>query len=143
MVSRTRIVIASALAPLVVPTLFLVFHWAVNPHAGVALVLLFSTAAAYVGLLVLGLPAAYGLYRIHLLNVWYLALAGMFGGVVVMFAFLQVFGRFLQPSEPFGFLGAVWGATLGLLVALVFCALVGITRRSSGRRYRAATYALR
>ena len=138
MVSHTRIVIASALAPLVVPASFLVFHWAVNPHAGVALVVLFSAAAAYAGLLVLGLPVAYGLYRIRLLNLWSLALVGVFAGVIVMFAFVQVLGRLLQSSGSFGLLGAAWGATLGLLVALVFCALVRITRRSSGRRSRAA-----
>jgi len=129
-----RLILATVFAPLIVPAVFLAFQLlSADNRSAIFLVAFFSTATAYVGTLVIGLPVVYGLRRARMLNLLSLALAGAAGGVIMFFVFSLFLGFVLESSAPFDLLQALWGGTLGLLVSLAFGALAGITWRSSGR----------
>ena len=129
-----RLIMATVFAPLIVPAIFVAIQlFASDNHAAIQLVVFFSTATAYAGTLVIGLPAVYALRRAQMLNLLSLALAGAAGGVIMFVVFLRFLGFLLESSAPFDLLQALWGGALGLLVSLTFGALAGITWRSSGR----------
>ena len=131
---RRRLVMATVFAPLIVPAVFVAFQlFAADNYAAMFLVAFFSTATAYVGTFVIGLPVFYGLRRARMLNLLSLSLAGVAGGVIMFFVFSLFLGFLLESSAPFEFLQALWGGALGLLVSLAFGAFAGITWRSSER----------
>ena len=131
---RRRFAVATAIAPLTVPARFLIAQlFAADNRTAIWFVGVFSTATAYLGTLLVGVPVVFLLRRTRLLNVYSLGLAGSIGGILVFLVFSKFLGFFLSSFAPFRPLHVWWGLTLGLIVSLVFCALAGISWRSSGR----------
>lgn len=89
--------------------------------------------SAYVGMLVVSVPAIWSLWRVRALRLVSINVAGVFGGVIVFYGFLQILSHMLQSSGPFGMVQFAWEATLGLMVSVAFGVLAGTTWRPSGR----------
>ena len=135
MIDPRRLVLAAATAPLLAPVAVAIFVIATGERnlSAVLLEVLAALFTAYVGTLAVGVPAMWSLWRVRALNLVSINLAGMFGGVIVFYGFLQLLGYMLQSSGAFGIVQLIWGAALGLLVSMAFSAIAGLTWRSSGR----------
>ena len=93
----------------------------------------FSVLAAYVCLIVAGLPIVHVLRRIGHLNLVSLSLLGVLAGILVFYGFGQLLVILFQAKASFGLAEVLWGAWLGFSVALVFGLIAGLTFRSTGR----------
>lgn len=129
--NESRVGLAAAVAPMA-PTVLVVVASMVLPYGfGNALffAILFSMLTSYLGFFLVGLPLVHLLKRPGYLNFGTLAIAGVVAGVIAFAAFSLVFGLMLSSRGSFGVLGAAWGAGFGLLVAIVFGLVAGVTRR--------------
>jgi hypothetical protein len=134
--TESRFGLAAAVAPMA-PTVLVVAAAILLPHGfGNALpfAIIFSVPTSYLGFFLVGLPLIHLLKRKGYLNFSTLAIAGIAAGIVAFAGFSVVFGLMLGSRSSYGAVGAAWGAGFGLLVAIVFGLVAGITRRSS-RRY--------
>jgi len=89
-------------------------------------ILSISLVASYIGVLLLGLPAAYFLDRLRWLNLATLAVSGALGGIAVFWLFLFLLVHVVFKSSEALFPWTLWGAPLGLFVALVFGVIGGV-----------------
>lgn len=130
---RRRTSLAAAVAPAVLPLLVgglelangVGFSWGFLTVGLVA-------GSSYAGMFFIGLPAILILRHFGQLNLVTLALVGICGGILTFFCSLTILGLLLGSSAAFGTVQVLWGATLGLAVALSFGAIAGITIRSTG-----------
>lgn len=116
-----------------------------------AAVVAISAAFAYVGLIIFGLPAIYMLYRLDRLSWWSLAIVGIVIGCFMAGVFMTLLAVALNSNNPWGNPLLIFGhptiagytfctgTALGLVAALGFDLISGITLRSNERRYRSAT----
>ena len=86
----------------------------------------------YLGFFIVGYPLIYLLRRTGFLSLPVLMLSGPVIGVLVFYFFLLFLSFLLGSSASFGLSAIIWGAGLGLCVALSFGLIAGITWRSSG-----------
>ena len=91
-----------------------------------------SAITAYVGLFAIGLPIMRALRRAGRLNLLSLTLCAVPAGVLAFYLVLRLLGFLLESSAPFELSQAIWGASHGAFVALVFGVIAGLTLRSSG-----------
>jgi hypothetical protein len=91
-------------------------------------VVIVAAAFGYVGIVFIGVPAAYFLARRGTLNLVALAVAGALGGIPVFGVFVVVVDRLANnpPEWPY----SLWGAPFGLVVALAFGVIAGVPART-------------
>ena len=137
--SETRFNLAAATAPLVPAFLVVVVPTILTGGTAYGnawfLAILFSVVTSYVGLLVV-LPFIVYLRRNGRLTFVMLSVAGVAGGMVLFAGFLYVFAFMLgtQGYYDYDLQDAIWGALLGLTVAVPFGLIAGITNQPSPTR---------
>ena len=132
--SRDREIAGVIIAPLVIPFVVFVFgaSGAFGAQGVISLVAIFSSVIfSYSGMFILGLPAVYFLKRFGRFNLGWVLVAGVVGGAVVWFVFLELFSRSLESESGVSYLSIVSGAIMGSLVALTYGLIAGV--RTSGR----------
>lgn len=132
-----RLLAAILFAPLSVPALFLfVLVMLGGALREVVEIVAFAAPVSYLGFLFLGLPSFFALQRSGRANLWSLLVAGAIGGAITMLVFSTLlFGVSTWQYATLGnIVGQIlWGVGLGVCVAISFCLIAGITRRSTGR----------
>ena len=87
---------------------------------------------SYLGFFIAGFPLIYLLRRAGVLSLPALILSGPVFGIFVFYYFSLFLNYLLGTSASFGLSASLWGALLGLSVALSFGLIAGITWRSNG-----------
>ena len=131
--NESRFFWAAAVAPLT-PTGLVIAASLLLPYGfgnGLFFAILFSVLTSYLGFFLVGLPPVQLLKRKGYLNFGTLAIAGIVAGVLAFAGFSFVFGLMLSSRGSYGVVEAAWGAGFGLIVAIVFGLVAGITRRSN------------
>jgi hypothetical protein len=142
--SRVRLALACALAPLSAPVAMIlvgiVVARALPTYRELGVTLWTILPTAYIGTLLVGLPIVYSLSRRQRVSWLTLAVAGAAVGPICFLAFLVViaglFGYGLHvpraPEEANSVLFEVlYSVFLGLVVAVTFAAIIGAPRRRS------------
>jgi hypothetical protein len=124
--------IAPWAAPLAVVLFFVVQSRGWSFRSELPWILGVGAITGYVGLFAIGLPIMRALRRAGRLNLLSLTLCAVPAGVLAFYLFLRILGFLLESSAPFELRHAIWGASLGAFVALVFGVIAGLTLRSSG-----------
>ncbi|MFL1456375.1 hypothetical protein ACJO5Y_18190 [Marinobacter sp. GN3S48] len=126
--------ITAPLTPVVAVTLVPMFFTQGQAFGNwLPVVILLGLFTSYLGAFVLGLPLVFLLERFGRLNLVALALAGAASGALIFSCFLYFLGLMLGSQSNIGFTEAVWGAGLGLMVAVPFSLVAGITSAGKGR----------
>lgn len=136
--NKNRLYMGSLIAPLV-PTLLVVILPALflgNQAFGDAflMAMAFSLITSHLAFFAFGVPIVLLLKRKGALSMASLSLAGALAGVLAFSCFLCIFGLLLESKAGIGVIQIIWGATVGLAVAVVFSLISGITSLGSGRR---------
>ena len=134
--SRNRLVIATAVAPLALLIGFVAIDITTGQSLSFSWSLLiggYIVGFGYMGMIILGLPIFFVLRRANLLNWFSLLAAGAIAGILVIFIAGDTLGRLLGSSAPFDLISIAWGALSGLVVAFSFSALAGIKFRKNNR----------
>ena len=92
-------------------------------------ILWISLGASYLGVVFLGLPVAHFLDRRRWLNLATLAVSGALSGIAVFWLFLFLLVHVVFDSREALFPWTLWGAPLGLVVAVVFGVIGGVPVR--------------
>ena len=132
--SRNRLVIATAVAPLALLVGFVAIDIATGQSLSFSWSLLiggYIVGFGYMGMIILGLPIFFVLRRANLLNWFSLLAAGAIAGILVIFIAGDTLGRLLGSSAPFDLISIAWGALSGLIVAFSFSAIAGIKFRKN------------
>lgn len=132
--SRNRLVIATAVAPLALLVGFVAIDIATGQSVSFGWSLLiggYIVGFGYMGMIILGLPIFLVLRRANLLNWFSLLAAGAIAGILVIFIAGDTLGRLLGSSTPFDLISIAWGALSGLVVAFSFSAIAGIKFRKN------------
>ena len=127
--SESRFRLAVAVAPMA-PTALIVVASLLLPYGfgnGLPFAILFSVLTSYLGFFLVGLPLVHLLKRKGYLNFGTLAIAGIVAGVIVFAGFSVLFRLMLDSRVSYGVLGAAWGAGFGLLVAIAFGLVAGLS----------------
>lgn len=127
--NKRRLALAAAIAPLV-PMFPVVAMYGAQPIA-----MIFSLGTSYVGFLVV-LPIILYLERRGQLDFSWLIVVGAVGGTMAFSGFLIAFAFMLGSFPRFSdyWIAVVWGAPLGIAVALAFGLIAGIPGGSPGMR---------
>jgi hypothetical protein len=131
--NESRFKLAMVVAP-IAPVILIVFAHLFLPYGfgnAFPLAVIFSLATSYLGFFLFGLPMLSLLRRSGYLNFGTLLAAGAVAGMVAFAAFLFVFGLLLGTPGSYGLLELGWGVALGLVVAILFGFVAGITRGST------------
>lgn len=86
-----------------------------------------STLFSYICFFVIGLPLCWLLKRWRMLHLLTLSIAGAASGIIAIEIFLYFFALSLESSTRFDWIGPIWGASLGFLVALTFGLIAGVS----------------
>ena len=89
-----------------------------------------SVVVGYLSFAVFGMPIVYWLSKNNKLNLLNLSLSGAAAGVLVFSLFSFILGVALNSTTTVNLGSIIWGAALGLSVALTYCGISGITIRS-------------
>lgn len=136
LMTEQRFRIASLIAPCI-PVLFIFFvlvDFETPSFQWNFLFVGFALFIGYLGFFMVGFPLIYILRRNGFLSLPMLMLSGLVLGVLVFYLFWLLLGFLLGSSVPYELSAILWGAALGLCVALSFGLIAGITWRSSGRK---------
>jgi len=132
-------IVASLLAPLSAPLANFLSpilarggQWPYN-QTDYVLVMAVSTLCAYLALFFVGIPIYWILKRLQVLNIFTLSVGGAVSGALLFHIFL---GLIFWSSPGISLFGVLWGAFLGLLVALTFGLIAGV-RNNKGELYAA------
>jgi hypothetical protein len=126
-----RFQIASLMAPCT-PALFVFIGFLTQSFQWNFLIVGLALLTSYLGFFIVGYPLIYLLRRTGLLSLPVLMLSGLVFGVLVFYLFSLFLGFLLESSAPFGLSATLWGALLGLCVALSFGLIAGITWHAGG-----------
>lgn len=96
--------------------------------------ILSGLVTSYLGAIAFGGPLISLLRKFGRLNIISVSLAGAASGAVVLCLFMNLFGLMLGSQPSVNSVTLVWGAGLGLTVAIFFCLIAGITSHSSSSR---------
>ena len=132
--SRNRLVMATAVAPLALLVGFVVIDVATGQSLSFNSSLLiggYIVGFGYIGMIILGLPIFFVLRRANLHNGLSLLAAGAIAGILVIFIAGETLGRLLGSSAPFDLVLVAWGALSGLVVAFTFSAIAGVKFRKN------------
>ena len=133
---RTKRILAAFLAPWSAPIL-IVLGAVIDAggwpfHYELGLIVSISVIAAYLGLLLFGLPTLWALRRIGFENIFTITIAGAFIGAIVFSVFLVLFafglGSHIVINNVLS--GTSWGMGLGFVVSLTYAIIAGLTRRT-------------
>ena len=127
--SRKRLIIAAAVAPLALLIGYVVIDIATSQSLSLTWSLLIGGYVAgfgYMGMIVLGLPIFFVLQRANLLNLFSLLATGAIAGILVIFIAGETLGRLLGYSAPFDLISIAWGILSGLIVAFSFSLIAGV-----------------
>ena len=130
--SRNRLVMATAVAPLALLVGFVVIDVATGQSLSFSSSLLiggYIVGFGYIGMIILGLPIFFVLRRVNLLNGFSLLAAGAIAGILVIFIAGETLGRLLGSSAPYDLVLIAWGALSGLIVAFSFSVIAGVKFR--------------
>lgn len=124
---KKRLVLAFLIAPLV-PSIFI---YMVSGDIGknwLILMLLYSILFSYIPSLLFGIPLVSWLKKKHRLNLVNVVMYGAVTGIMVFYAFRFVLAAMLDSSASLvpGISDLIWGALLGVFVALPFSLIAGI-----------------
>ncbi|WP_160154171.1 hypothetical protein [Microbulbifer sp. ALW1] len=133
--NKNRLYLASMIAPLV-PTFLVVLLPALflgSQAFGNALLMaiLLSLITSYLAFFALGVPLLLVLEKKGALSLVGLSTAGAIAGALAFTCMLYIFGSMLESKADVGAIQIIWGAGVGLAVAVVFSLVSGITRRGS------------
>lgn len=137
MKNEPRIVLGMFLSPLfpavgiVILPVFATLSWPFRSHE-VFFLLGWSIPVSYFGALLFGWPAFSLLRRFNALNLINLLSAGTLAGVVALVFLSWLFASVLGSSISVQWSTLVWGAGLGMLCAMPFAAITGITSLGKG-----------
>ncbi|MFL1407370.1 hypothetical protein ACJO2E_18655 [Marinobacter sp. M1N3S26] len=96
--------------------------------------ILFGLVTSYLGAIAFGVPLISLLRKFGRLNIISVSLVGAASGSVVLCLSMNLFGFMLGSQPSVNLATLVWGAGLGLTVAIPFCLIAGITSHSSSLR---------
>ncbi len=135
--NKKRLWLASTVAP-VTPIVVVILVPALLTQGqaygnALPMAILFGLLTSYLGTIALGVPQFLMLQRFGRLNLTALSLAGAASGVLVFSCFLYLFGLLLDSQVSIGATEILWGAGLGVMVAVPFSLLSGITNAGKGR----------
>ena len=122
---RTRMIVASLLAPLSAPLANFLSpilarggEWPYN-QTDFLMIMSISALFAYLALFFVGIPIYWILKRLRVLSILTLSVGGAASGALL-------FEIFFGLSSGFSFFGVMWGAFLGFLVAATFGLIAGV-----------------
>ena len=95
-----------------------------------------SVLFGYLGFGVFGIPIVYWLNKIYKLNLIYLSLAGAATGSIVFSLFSVLLGLSLNSTTSINLGSILWGAGLGISVAITYGIISGITIRSKPQDFQ-------
>jgi hypothetical protein len=124
-----RYLLAVALSPLLIPVavyILLSVSGAQGGGVGDVFVLGCILAFSYLGVYAIGLPSVFFLRKRGKLNILYLALTGIFGGVIIFLLAMEFLGWLLGSSAPVNLVALIWGGAMGLSVSIVFGVIAGV-----------------
>ncbi|WP_308366717.1 MULTISPECIES: hypothetical protein [unclassified Microbulbifer] len=125
--NNKRIILAFVFAPLVPTIYFLGFMEPVGKNV-ILMLLVYSICFSYLPTLLLGLPLVSYLRKVHRLNLVNVVAIGAAGGMIVFYVFGFVFSAMLDSSKSVtpAISELIWGAILGMSVAIPFSLIAGI-----------------
>jgi len=138
--NKNRLCLASTVAP-VTPIVAVIIVPALVTQGqaygnALPMAILFGLLTSYLGTIALEVPQFLMLQRFGRLNLTALSLAGAASGVLVFSCFLYLLGLMLDSQASIGATEVLWGAGLGVMVAVPFSLIAGITSHSSRRLRR-------
>ncbi len=95
------------------------------------IIIFVSVIVGYFSLAIIGIPIVYWLTKMGKVNFINLSLSGAIAGAVVFSLFSIILGASLDSTTSLNLGSIIWGAALGLSVALTYSAISGITSRST------------
>lgn len=122
-----RVVLAFLIAPLIPSILLYVVAGDIGKN-WVIMMLLFSVFFSYLPSLLFGIPFVLWLQKKNRFNLINVMIFGAVAGMMVLYVFRFIFAAILDSSASLvpGISDLIWGAILGISVALPFSLIAGI-----------------